>query len=164
MLDMFSFLSRYFWLIALGFSAFNYVKAKGDLVKSDAEPVARLAEREQYLKRFAFCGALPWLIMGLGQLTGFTPTVWHYFRPQDGNPFVVAWFTAGFVLACIYAWWVLLAGGAVKVRDFNLLAVVGQTRTKSPSIFAIKALAAIGPLMFPVWVYLAVTRNVPLPM
>lgn len=159
----FSLLSRYFWLVALGFSAFNYVRARRDFFKSESPQRESAAEHERYLKRFAVGSALPWVVMGIGQVTGATPTVWHYFRPQDGNPFVLAWLGVCFVTSCAYAWWVLAAGGAQKVRDLNLMAALGQRRSKPSSLFAIKALAAMGPLFFPVWVYLAVTQNVPLP-
>ena len=156
-------ISQYFWLIALGFCAFNYVKAKKDFLKSHAAQPTTAAEGEPYLKRLAVGSALPWVVMGVGQVAGFTPTVWHYFRPQDGNPFVLAWLAVCFAGTCLYAWWVLAAGGAQKVRDLNLMAVLGQHTGKPPSLFSIKALAAIGPLIFPVWIYMTVTQNIPLP-
>jgi hypothetical protein len=161
--EIFTLISRYFWLIALAFSAFNYLRARGDFLRSEAVEQATSGEHALYLKRFAFGGALPWVVMGVGQLTGTAPTVWHYFRPQDGNPFVLAWLAVCFAVTCIYAWWVLAAGGAQKVRDFNLLAAMGQRSSKPPSLFSVKALAAIGPLFFPVWVFLAISLNAPLP-
>lgn len=95
--------------------------------------------------------------------TGYTPTVWHYFRPQDGNPFVIAWLTVVLLTTCAYAWWVLFAGGAQKVRDLNLMAAVGQHRSKPQSLLSIKLFAAFGPLFFPIWLYLVVSMNAPLP-
>ncbi|HVK56448.1 MAG TPA: hypothetical protein VM532_15655 [Burkholderiales bacterium] len=153
----FRLLSEYFWLIALSFSAFNYRKARGAIATSQASKGAI------YLQRFALCASLPWVVMGLGQILGFTPTIWHYFRPQDGNPFVIAWLAVILVLTCAYAWWVLFAGGAQKVRDLNLMAALGQHSSKPPSLLFVKLFAAFGPLFFPLWLYMVVSMNVPLP-
>ncbi len=159
--SFFRLISEYFWLIALGFGAFNYRKAHSALAAS--VPINQTSEAEIYLKRFALGANVPWVVMGLGQLSGYTPTVWHYFRPQDGNPFVVAWLTVVLLTTCAYAWWVLFAGGAQKVRDLNLMAVVGQHGPKPPSLFSIKLFAAFAPLFFPIWLYLVVSMNAPLP-
>jgi hypothetical protein len=115
------------------------------------------------VRNLALASALPWVIMGAGQVVWATPTVWHYFRPQDGNLFVLGWLASLFVLSCVFAWWVLLAGGARKIVEFNLVAVLGQHGAKPPSEKMIKVFAVLGVLMFPIWVYMAVSMNTPLP-
>ena len=159
--DFFRLISEYFWLVALGFAAFNYWKAARDTLRIAAP--GKASEARTYLRGFALASALPWVIMGAGQVTGATPNIWHYFRPQDGNDFVLAWLALVFVLTCLFAWWVLLAGGAKKVVEFNLVAVLGQHGPKPPSEKMIKFLAALGVLLFPIWVYLAVSMNAPIP-
>ncbi len=164
--DLFRLISEYFWLVALGFAAFNYWKAARDTSR-DTSP-GKVAEAKTYLRNFALASALPWFIMGAGQITGATPTVWSYFRPQDSNVFVLAWLglawlASVFALSCVFAWWVFLAGGARKVAEFNLVAVFGQHGAKPPSEKMIKFFAALGVLMLPIWVYMAVSMNAPLP-
>lgn len=161
--SLFSFLSQYFWLVALGIGIFNYVKARGALGEREVTSAGQANEAEVYLKRFALGANLPWIVMGLGQITGYTPMVWYYFRPQDGNPFVIAWLAVALLITCTYSWWVLFKGGAEKVRDLNLMAALGQHRSKAPSLLSIKLFAAFGPLFFPVWVYMVVHMNAPLP-
>ena len=82
--------SRYFWVICLGFSYFNYAKLLRQLDRSKGTGLSDRSEHRRYLQVFSAAGALPWTVMGLGQITGFTPTVWYYFRPQDKNPVVLA--------------------------------------------------------------------------
>ena len=41
-----------------------------------------------------FWGNLPWLVMGIGIELGGVPGIFSYFRPRDGNPYVLAWFAA----------------------------------------------------------------------
>ncbi len=159
--DFFRLISEYFWLVALGSAAFNYWKAARDTSKI-AVP-GKASEARTYLRNFALASALPWVIMGAGQVTGATPTVWHYFRPQDGNVFVLGWLASVFVLSCLFAWWVFLAGGAKKVVEFNLVAVLGQQGANPLSEKMIRFLAALGVLMIPIWVYMAVAINAPVP-
>ena len=158
--DVFRLLSEFLWLVLLGFSAFNYLKAKREL--SVRQPGRQHGEAEAYLLRFAVASALPWVLMGVGQISGATHSIWYYFRPQDANPFVLAWLGTTFLLSAVYAWWVLFAGGAKRVREYNLMAVVGQ-HSSAQSERAIKLFAAGGVLLFPVWVLVAVSMNAKAP-
>jgi hypothetical protein len=159
--DFFLLISEYFWLVALGFAAFNYWKADRDTSRRTSP--GKVSEARGYLRKFALAIALPWVIMGAGQVGGATPTVWHYFRPQDGNVYVFGWLASVFALSCVFAWWVFLAGGAKKVVEFNLFAVLGQHRAIPLSESMIKFFAALGVFIFPIWVYMAVSMNAPLP-
>ena len=155
---IFRLLSEFAWAIFLAMAAFNYQKARAAV---DSFPPERATEAALYLKRLLVGANLPWLVMAAGYLTGFTPTIWYYFRPQDGNVFVLAWLALAFLLSCLFAWWVLLQGGAEKVRDMSLLVVLGQPNVKS--LLMIKLQAAAGPLIFPIWIYLAVSMNAEIP-
>lgn len=157
----FHLISQYFWIIALGFAALNYRKA--DRAAAAFVQSSKLPEARAHLRRFALAAALPWVIMGVGQLTGIAPTVWHYFRPQDGNVFVLVWHATVFALSCLFAWWVFMAGGAQKTVEFHLLATLGQHGSKPPPEIMIKIFAALGVVLFPVWVYLAISMDTPLP-
>jgi hypothetical protein len=162
MLDPFHVLSAYFWVVALALSAFNCWKAGQSSAMSTLAPDKVFAARA-YLRKFAIASAIPWVIMGVGQLTGLTPTVWHYFRPQDGNVFVLAWLAAIFTLSGVFAWWVWLADGAKKVVELNLLAALGQRGAKPPSERVAKLFAALGVVIVPIWVYGAISMNAPIP-
>jgi hypothetical protein len=159
--DIFQLISVYFSAIALVFAAANYWRAKRAAMKS--VPPAQIAEAQDYLRNFAIAGALPWVIMGIGQLTGKTPTVWYYFRPQDENVFVLAWLATIFVLSGSFAWWVFFAGGAKKVVEYNLMATLGQRSGKPPSEKMVKFSAALCVVIFPIWVYGVISMNAVLP-
>jgi hypothetical protein len=53
------------------------------------------------IRGWLFWGNLPWVVMGLGLESGAVPGFWHYFRPRDGNPYVLAWY------GCVVALWIL---------------------------------------------------------
>lgn len=59
-----------------------------------------------------FWGNLPWLVMGTGIELGGVPSVFSFFRPRDGNPFVLAWFGAVVMLWVLGFYWLFARRGA----------------------------------------------------
>ncbi len=161
-MNPFHFISRYFWAISLAFSCFNYLAATRRLnATADAE---RIRLGQHYLRWFAISGTVPWLVMGVGQIVGATPTVWYYFRPQDRNPFVIAWLASLFLLSVFFAIWVFAADGARKTRELELLSAIGMRSRKPMSEFFIKLFAAIGPAFVLLWALLVVSMNAQIPV
>ena len=158
---MFNVVFEYFWALALGATVLNYYSGKRSHKPPKSEIEAQEAERYRF--RGFILLASPWVLMGVGQLSGSTPTVLNYFRPQDGNPFVIAWVALVFAVAYLLAGWVLFAGGAEKVRDLNLLSVAGLSGHQPLSLQAIKAIAAIGIMLPPVWLLMVMTADTIVP-
>jgi hypothetical protein len=50
--------------------------------------------------------------MGAGILFGGVPSMFHFFRPRDGNPFVLAFFASVFLIWILGTFWLLFRGGA----------------------------------------------------
>src|SRR5664280_82507 len=57
-------------------------------------------------------GSLPWLVMAAGLEFGRVPSIWHYFRPRDDNPYVLAWYVCVVLLWILGLYWVFKRGGA----------------------------------------------------
>jgi len=152
---------EYFWLFGLASGVYYYLILREP--SPAQEPNGHESEDGLYLRRFAIGMCLPWAVMGAGQLLGYT-TLRHYFRPQDLNPFVLAFLAVVFAEICVFAWWVLFAGGAEKIRDLNMLviSVTGQPDRPIKSLTAIKLFAAMGVLFFLMCIYLMVVMNIPI--
>ena len=76
-------------------------------------------------------GNVPWIIMGLGCLVGGVPSVFHYARPRDGNPFVWAFFASGLLILALGTYWLFAAGGAeMIIRHPGLV----EHRTSEPLV------------------------------
>ena len=105
---------------------------------------------------------IPWVVMGWGHLAGNVPTLGHYFRPQDANPYVIAWLGSIFLLSILYALWVFLADGARKMQEFGSLVSAGRSR-KPMSRARIKLGAALWPVFVVVWTYLAAAMDALVP-
>ncbi|MEO5823839.1 MAG: hypothetical protein ABIT71_25315 [Vicinamibacteraceae bacterium] len=148
----------YFWAIGLAITAANYVKARRSLDAAMLSP-DRKAAGQRYLRTFAIMSAIPLAVIGLGQQLGYTPTVFHYFRPQDGNPFVFAFLTLSFLQACVLAWWVVLADGAATIEELGLWAAVGPV---TPPTWVIKLMAGAGPFFILLWIGLVSQMDAPI--
>jgi hypothetical protein len=117
-LSIFRLLSRWFWLVLIGVTCLNaldfrrranqFIKARPEL-----EPGYRTLT-----KGFLLWGNLPWIIMGAGIVFGAVPSVFSYFRPRDGNPFVLAFFFIVFLEWILGTYWLLFLGGAQMVVDY----------------------------------------------
>jgi len=162
-MDLFHYISRYFWGVCLVVALINFVSADKRIGSSDVDDKDRADIARRYLRRFSVAGAIPWLIMGWGQVVGNVPTVWYYFRPQDENPYVIAWLGSIFLLSLLYAVWIFFADGARKIHEYELFATVGMRNIKSMPRFLIKLLAAFGPVFVGIWVYLTASMNVSIP-
>ena len=110
--DMVELASRHFWLLGIFFAALNTF-----IVWRRAAPeMAQKPELQEGYTRlisgYAAMMALPWLVMGLGIFVGGVPDIWHYFRPHDGHPWVLAWWGVLIGLQLLLFLWVFFQGGA----------------------------------------------------
>ncbi len=62
---------------------------------------------------------LPLVVMGIGCTIGGVPGIVHYFRPQDGNPYVIAFYFTIFLILGLGTYWIFLKGGAQMLSQHN---------------------------------------------
>ncbi|MBC7765053.1 MAG: hypothetical protein H7Y41_01105 [Hyphomonadaceae bacterium] len=68
---------------------FNIVIMKGKVRKYIIEQPALEPGYDKIFKIIALYGNIPWAIMGIGTLLGFTNSMFDYFTPRLLNPFVL---------------------------------------------------------------------------
>jgi hypothetical protein len=111
-MNLFNVMSHYFWLVAIAVTVINAFIFRQKSKKYIREN-PKLEEGYSTLFRgYLFWLNIPWVIMGIGCAVGDVPSVWHYFRPKDGNPYVLAWFVSIFVLWILGTLWLFFRGGA----------------------------------------------------
>jgi nitrate reductase NapE component len=160
--EPFRLISEYFWIACLGVTWFNAERAKRRVTERGL-PDDQMREAEVYIRRFALLASLPWIVVGVGQVAGSTPTIWYYFRPQDGNPFVLAWLVLVALLNGALSAWILLGGGARKIVQLGLADVFGRRRLKSPSVLVVKLYAVLSVAIIPAWIWGVLTMNPTIP-
>jgi hypothetical protein len=158
---LFEALGRYFWLICLAMTAYQYYAA-GRRPHTEEQPSeSTRLERVRYVRLFIATSALPWIVMGLGQLTGRTSTVWDYLRPQDMNVFVLAFLGSVFALSIAFAYWIFFMDGARKTVELELMHVQVFSGSRPMTERQVKLLAAFGPLFVLAWIALPIFMDAP---
>lgn len=151
-----------FWLLGIIVTWVNFFIWSNASIKNDLSPEDQ-AVRRRYLFNFAVITSLPWLVMGVGSMTGMTPSVIFYFRPQDGNPFVIGWLAGVFIMQLWLSWWISFADGARKMAYYKLgRARVGKQSKPVPERLT-KAMAIGMPFFFCFWVYLMIGMDAKMP-
>ena len=105
-------ISEYFWLIAIIVTGINWVMFRKRAQKHIDENPELKRGYEALFRGYLLWMNIPWVIMGIGCTVGGVPSVWHYFRPRDGNPYVLAWFASVFLLWVFGTFWLLFREGA----------------------------------------------------
>ena len=111
-MEPFTLISENFWVIAILVTCINFLVVKDkskDYIKQNPDISS---DYEKLFQHYFFWFNLPWIIMGIGIITRAVPDIFGYFRPQDGNPFVLTWYISIFSLWAVGTYWLLFKGGA----------------------------------------------------
>lgn len=131
---LFYLIGKYFWFICilLQFILFSTPKEIRKMLEKDE---GFKYEFYSLRRKLLIITIFPWLIMGVSILSGEVPSFWHYFRPQDGNPFVLLFFTSVITIWIITLYWTFFRNGAEIITKFKLLSfyVFGEKRTLTSS-------------------------------
>jgi hypothetical protein len=152
--------THHFWLFAIFLTVINVLMAKKRAAKSiQANP--ELAEGyDKLIRGYLFWMNLPWIVMGIGATIGKVPSVWHFFKPKNGNPYVLAWFIT---LACLWflgAAWLVFRGGAETLLKYPEITNLKKTQ-KPITIKLMWGICFMGGLAAMVYMWM---NNVPLPL
>lgn len=133
-MDFFTIISKGFWVVCVAFTVLNagilwfsarkYIKVAPELAEGYATIIRGLV----------IWGNIPWVVMGIGFVFGGVPSLLHFFRPRDGNPFVLAFFASVFTIWLRDTSWLIFQHGAellvkhpglfrVKVKSPNMLKI-----------------------------------------
>ena len=159
---MFDLIGRYFWLAAVAVTLFNHYQG-GRAHPPQPSDSSTPAEQQSLRHRVLAASLAPWLVMGFGQVVGRVPSVFHYFRPKDGNPYVWAFYATVFLISLVFAYWVYFQGGAKKAVEIRLMRVTGFRGTLEPTESWVKMFAAVWPPFVVLWVWLISRMDVPPP-
>lgn len=111
-MDAISLILKHFWLAAILITGINWLMFKRRAQKHIMENRQLEAGYATLLKGYLLWMNIPWIVMGLGCTVGGVPSAWHYLRPRDGNPYVLAWFGSVFLLWIAGTFWLFFRGGA----------------------------------------------------
>jgi hypothetical protein len=114
----FTLILKHFWLIALIVMFVNWLKFRIKAQKQIKKQPGLKKGYESLLQGYLLFMGLPYLVMGIGCTLGGVPSVFHYFRPRDGNPYVLAWFGCVFLHLVGFTFWLFFKNGAEKLVQY----------------------------------------------
>ncbi|MEZ4637359.1 MAG: hypothetical protein R2856_20790 [Caldilineaceae bacterium] len=112
-MDPLTSVARWFWILFVLVNMVNYVIAGQRARRLAGDDPQRQAWYARILRVYYGALCIPFLIMGVGIVFGCVPTVFHYFRPQDGNPYVLLFFAANIVLSVLAAYLLVVGIAAI---------------------------------------------------
>jgi hypothetical protein len=118
-------LFKYFWALAIALGCFSAVWMSFHMKQASAK------ERLKMMLGSAFWMNVPWIVMGIGSTIGGVPTFFHFLRPKDGNPFVLAWWASVVAVYVIASYWIFIGQGAAKLAKYEVIryGFIGKTST-----------------------------------
>jgi hypothetical protein len=108
-------LFKYFWALLIALGCFSAVWMSFQMKE------ATVKERLKMMLGSAFWQNVPWIVMGIGSTIGGVPTFFHFFRPKDGNPFVLAWWASVAAVFIIGSYWIFIGQGAAKLAKYEVI-------------------------------------------
>ena len=108
---------KHFWLVFIIGTLIN-VTIVSMAARKNRKSRPELAEsHRKYIRVFAIYYNIPWIVMGIGVMIGGAPTSFHFFRPRDGNPYVLAFHGAFITVWLLSAIWIYLMNGAKVIAE-----------------------------------------------
>ncbi len=117
-MEAFNLLSKYFWCVAIIITAINWLMFRRRAQKHIIVNQQLEKGYTTLIRGYLLWMNVPWIVMGLGCTVGGVPSVWHYFRPKDGNPYVLAWFGSVFFLWAAGTFWLFFKNGAETLARY----------------------------------------------
>jgi cell division protein FtsX len=96
------------------------------------------------IRGFLVWGNVPWIVMGLGILTGEVASFFDYFNPRDGGSYVHMWFGSIALLWVLGTDWIFRQNGAeVLVRHPGLARVPFRSAASVRMVWLLCVLAGV---------------------
>ncbi|MCF8406031.1 MAG: hypothetical protein K9H58_18960 [Bacteroidales bacterium] len=133
-------IDKYFWIIIIGVIGINILifrsRARTYL---DDKPDIKEKTNILFWNVFIFT-SLPFLIQGIGILTGNIDSVFDYLKPENANTFIILWYVSLFLMWTKGTLWIFNRNGAEFLSEHPEVLLKNMFRFKksfSPKIVKI---------------------------
>src|SRR4030095_5766640 len=116
----------HFWLAVVAVTTINgRCWWAGVQARIQARPELEPGYRRLY-RGYLFWANVPWILMGVGILSGQVRWMFDFLEPRSGNPYVLAWWSANGAVLAAGTVWVLWGGGAEMLARHPGFAMVPE--------------------------------------
>jgi hypothetical protein len=105
-------LFKYIWILFILVSLFNVYQLKNKFRPYIDEKPEREPGYNLILKNYLIYSLIPWIIIGIGNLSGRTSNVFDYFQPAKLNPYVLAFHVSIIVIWLLVVRFIFFNNGA----------------------------------------------------
>lgn len=105
-------IEKTFWLIAIAMNIFNAYVLRSRSKREIARNPELKAGYDRLIRGYSIYMSLPWLIMGIGIMSGATQGVFDYLNPRAGNPYVISFHVFIIALWAAFIFWIYFRNGA----------------------------------------------------
>lgn len=135
---------NHFWVMFIVVTIANGLIWKSNSKKYIAEKPERKDGYDSLIKGFLIYGNIPWVIMGIGMLTGMTESMFEFFNPSQMNPIVIVFFLSIIFLWIIGSYWIYFNGGAEKLVDHPGMITQTEKGNEKFEIMKVKLVWGLG--------------------
>jgi hypothetical protein len=107
-----SWFGRIFWVIAIVITILNAYIYKLRFAKIIEQKPELRDGYNKLVRGYVFYLNIPWVVMGIGMVLGGVSNVFDYFRPSNGNTFVLAFYISILSLWVLGLIWIWFQAGA----------------------------------------------------
>ena len=150
-MDFFQFISKYGWLLFIAFTFLVVFQLKKTSSKHIIHNPNLEPSYKNLIKGVILFYNIPWFIMGFGNLTQMTHSIFEYFNPKLLNPVVLTFHVVLVLLWILNLWWIYAKKGAeflekhpglIQISSFN-----GKRNVSAKQIKLLAPLMILGGLI-----------------
>lgn len=134
-MSLFALLDKWSWLVFIGVIVLNAGIFRAMAQKHVQEDPSLAEGYRTLIRGFLFWGTLPGIVAGAGMIFGGVDSAFDYFRPQDGNPYVLAYFGTITLIWILGTYWLFFRGGAEMLVRHSALLGDKVTRPRTVKVF-----------------------------
>lgn len=152
---------NHFWIVFIVVTVANGLIWKSKSKKYTSENPDLKDGYKSLIKGWLIYCNIPWIIMGIGMLTGMTKTIDEFFNPRQFNPIVTIFFLSILFLWIVGSYWIYVKGGAEKLVNHPGMITQTEKGNEKFEIMKVKLLWALGILGGIIGVTMMWNMNIP---
>lgn len=153
---------NHFWVMFIVVTIANGLIWKSKSKKYIAEKPERKDGYDSLIKGFLIYGNIPWVIIGIGMLTGMTKNMFEFFNPSQMNPIVIVFFLSIIFLWIIGSYWIYFNGGAEKLVDHPGMITQTEKGNEKFEVMKVKLVWGLGILGGIFGIYMMYNQDLPI--
>jgi len=137
-------LFNHFWILLIGVTIANGLIWKYKSKNYIAEKPERKEGYDKLIKSWLIYGNIPWIIMGIGMITGLTKSMDEFFYPGQMNLIVTIYFLSIIFLWIFGSYWIYFKGGAERLVEHPGLITQTEKGNEKFETIKVKLLWGLG--------------------